>query len=178
MYRRLASLCLVAAVASLVTAQTMELETRSFLDGKLQLLIPTQFELMDEETLRVKYPSESRPTTVFTDKQGSFNVAVNHTSNAMTLGQLGGFHPVVDQMFRNLYPAATWYRSELTTINGRQCFILELLTPAIDTEVYNIIVGTSLDDRVLLVSVNLTKALAEQYLSTAQQIAMSITVTD
>ena len=77
---------------------------------------------------------------------------------------------------KNLYPSAEWFRSEIRTINGRQFFLLDLRTPAIDTEVRNILLGTSLDDRFLLMSFNVTKELEKEWLPTGNKIVESITV--
>ena len=60
-------------------AQSVQLEERSVLGGKVVLLLPVTFELMGEEMLRLKYPAERRPTVVYTNPAGSVNVALNHT---------------------------------------------------------------------------------------------------
>lgn len=164
---------LVLAFTS-VAVQADGLVSRSFLDGKVEMLVPAEFEPMGDEMMQIKYPMERRPTEVVTNEAGSFNVAFNHTANAMTQQQLAEAHDAIDKMFHNLYPSATWYRSELTTIHGRKAVVMELLTPAIDTRVHNIIVFTTVDDRMLLVSVNLTEELKDEYLSIARKMVESI----
>ncbi len=172
----LVAVCVLITVVVTAAVDAAELETRSLLNGKIQMLIPTHFEPMDEDLLRTKYPSERRPTTVLTNERGTFNVTMNHLADALSTQQLTDAHQAFDEMFRNVYPSATWYRSEVTSINGRDCFVLELLTPAVDAEIHNIIVVTPLENRVLIVSVNLTKELTDQLLSTARQMVDSITV--
>jgi hypothetical protein len=155
-------------------AETIQLETRNLLDGKIQMLIPTHFGPMSEELIRAKYPGERRPTFVLSDERGTVNITVNHTSSVMSSKDLDEAHRAFDRMFRNQYPSATWYRSERTTLNGQECFILELLTPATDTEIHNIIVVSSLESRMLLISTNITKELVDKWLPITQKMTESI----
>jgi hypothetical protein len=154
------------------------LKPKTVIDGKLLLLVPEEFSEMDEETLKFKYPSERRPTLVYTNESGSINVAVNHTKDRMLQSEIGAFHKQMDGMFRNLYPSATWFNSGVIDINGRHWLTLNLRTPAIDTEIRNIMVGTSVDERLLLVSFNVTKELENQWLGPAETIIQSLRVRD
>jgi hypothetical protein len=53
---------------------------------------------------------------------------------------------------------------------------MELRTPAIDTEIRNIMLGTSLEDRLLLISFNVTTELEGEWLPTANRIIESVRV--
>lgn len=154
------------------------LKPQAVIDGKLSLLVPEEFSEMDEETLQLKYPSERRPTLVYTNESGAINLAVNHTKDRMPQSEIDAFHKQMDAMFRNLYPSATWFNSGVIDINGRNWLTLNLRTPAIDTEIRNIMVGTSLDGRLLLVSFNVTKELEDQWLEPAEAIIQSLGVRD
>jgi len=160
------------------TIGNIVLQPKAVIDGKLSLLVPDEFSEMDDETLKLKYPSERRPTLVYTNKSGSINVAINHTKDRMPQSDIGAFHKQLDGMFRNLYPSATWFNSGVIDINGRDWLTLNLRTPAIDTEIRNIIVGTSVDGRLLLVSFNVTKELEDQWLEPAETIIQSLCVRD
>lgn len=166
--------CLLLVGGSVPQAEPVPLETRNLLDGKIQMLIPTHFGPMSEELIRVKYSMERRPTIVLSDERGTVNIAVNHTSNVMSPQDLDEAHRAFDRMFRNQYPSATLYRSERTTLNGQECFILELLTPAVDTEIHNTIFVSSLEGRMLLIAINLTKELTAEWLPITQKMTESI----
>ncbi len=77
-------------------------------------------------------------------------------------------------MFKNRYPSATWFRDEVSTLNGQEFIIMELITPAIDTQIHNIIYGTSIDNRLLFVAFNTTVEQSEQWLPIGKQIMASI----
>ena len=149
------AIALLAVTASV--AAEPKLEERRFLDGKLLLLVPDDFQQMSDAMLRAKYPAERRPTTVLTNPEGSVNVAVNHTQDALHPDRIRESHEVIDRLFRTMYPSAKWNRSEVTSINGREFFILDLVTPGVDTEIRNVMSVTSLDERFLIITFNCTR---------------------
>jgi len=168
--------CLLIVGPTSPQAETIELETRGLLSAKTRMLIPTHFEQTSEEMLQAKYPSKSRPTTVLMDERGTVNVSLSHPTYATSTKELKEAHRALERMFCSQDPSVIWYRSELSSINDQECFILELLTPASDTGVYNILVVTSLENRILIISVNPIKELIERWLSTGRRMVESITV--
>lgn len=158
------------------TVGNIVLKPQEILGGKLSLLVPEEFSEMGEEMLRVKYPNERRPTLVYTDASGSINVAINHSNDPMSESEIGAFHQQMEGMFRNAYPSATWFDSGVIDIGGKSWLTLNLRTPAVDTEVRNILAGTSVDGRLLLVSFNVTKELESQWIEPAEAIIRSLRV--
>lgn len=156
------------------TVGGIQLERKAFIDGRLTMLIPSNFAPMDEEMLRLKYPSERRPTVVYTNTRGSVNIAANYTNDSMTQSDLPEFHDTMKKMFNNLYPSATWYESGVTSINGREWLTLDLRTPTIDTEVRNLMAGTSSEGRLLLVTFNTVIALEPTWLEAGKAIIQSL----
>jgi hypothetical protein len=169
-------LLLVTVRAAGVSAQQPVLERKTLLGGKVSLLMPSDFAPMGEELMRRKYPSSYRPGLVFTNKATTINVALDHTVHALPANQLAAAYESMRSAMKNMHPSAAWFRQEIRRINGREFFLLELRTPAIDTEIRNIMVGTSLDDRLLMITFNVTKALETQWLPTGNKIIESIAV--
>jgi hypothetical protein len=162
---------------TLVLAQTpIELEEKSFLDGRLVLSVPKSFGPMSEDMLKLKYPHERRPTTVLTNERGSVNVALNHTNNRVTAADIPQLKKQMETVFKRLYPSATWFRNELSQIAGRECFLFDFRTPAIDTEVRNIMLGMPLDDRLLLITFNATRALEASWIPVGNRIIKSVKI--
>jgi hypothetical protein len=154
------------------------LAEKSVLDGKVVLLVPVSFDLMSEEIMRTKYPAEQRPTIVYTNESGSVNVALNYTDTPLTIGQLPETHHAVESMFQNLYPSAEWFRSDLVEINGHPFALLDLRTPAVDTEIRNIMVMTPLEGQQLLVSFNTVSELEDEWVPIGNQIIDTIEIID
>jgi hypothetical protein len=76
--------------------------------------------------------------------------------------------------FRNLYPSAAWYGSRLFEREGHRFFAIDLMTPAVDTEVRNMMLGTSCGGRLLVVSFNVMRELAPAWIETGQKILSSL----
>lgn len=119
-------------------------------------MIPDSFEIMSEDMIKAKYPLENRPTIVYTNESGSINVALHYTESTASRSDLPSFLDVFKTTYENLYPSAQWYRSDVTSINGKDVGVMKLLTPAIDTEIYNLIWFSDVDGKLLLLTFNCT----------------------
>ena len=154
------------------------LVTKTLLGGAVTVLTPDGFAPMSEQLLRVKYPSARRPTLVYSNPSGSVNLALNHTANPLQPNQIAEVHQVMEATFKRMYPTAQWFQSGLVTIYGRRFFLLDLRTPALDTEVRNLMVGTSVQGRLLIISFNVTKEREARWLTTAEKIIYSIKINE
>lgn len=173
---RTISVCVVLIASPALPADEPELEQYAFFEGKLSILIPKGFKPMDEETLKLKYPSAARPNLVYTNERGSVNVAINHTKSVLSPKQLAAFHKAAEAQYKKQYPTAKWFRSEIIEIHGKECVVLELRTPAIDTDIRNLILATSVDDRLMLISFNVTKELEDEWLKAGNKIIDSVKI--
>jgi hypothetical protein len=161
--------------APIVIAQPA-LVPRVVLDGRVTLLLPVDFAPMSQEMMKLKYPAERRPAVVYTNERGTVNIALSHTSDRMPPDEVPSFHKSLEATFKRLYPSAQWFQSDVVTMNERTWFLLELRTPAIDTDVRNIMMGTSVDGRLLLISFNVTSELEEEWLDTGRAVIRSVVV--
>lgn len=64
----------------------------------------------------------------------------------------------------------------MTEINGRKVGYLELVTPGLDTDIYNLMFFTDLDGRLLLCSFNCVIRDLEQWQDKAKEIMYSLRV--
>ena len=95
-----------------------ELKSMSFFDDKLSLKIAGDFKLMDEEVLRFKYPSERRPTLVYTNERANTNVALNWLKQSATAAQIPDYVNYFSDYFKKAFPDAAWKSKGVTEING------------------------------------------------------------
>lgn len=146
------------------------------LNGRVSILAPKNFGPMSKEILELKYPSSRRPTEVLSDVTGGVSLAFNYTNNRMQPGKIKEAQIAMSKMFHNLYPSAKWIRDEVIEQNGSTFFVLELITPALDTQIHNIMYGTSVDGRLLLMAFNTTIEQSAEWLPIGQEIMNSATV--
>jgi hypothetical protein len=154
----------------------INLETKSLLNNKVELKIPKEFDIMPEELMKIKYPSERRPTIVYSNESGGINVALNLTQNKASQDMISTYKDNIITSFKNVYPSAEWKDSGVKTINGKQVGYLELITPAIDTEIYNLMFFTDLDGKLLLCTFNCTKKSIDEWTPTAKEIMNSLKI--
>ncbi len=151
-----------------------ELVSRTVLNGKVTLLTPKEFTPMKKELLELKYPMSQRPSEVLSDSTGGVTLAFNHTNNAMTQNEVMEAHKAMSKMFHNLHPSAKWLRDETIVRDGSNFMVLEVITPAIDTHIHNIMYGTSVEGRFLLVAFNTTVEQSKKWLPVGKQIMSSL----
>ncbi|MBE9397767.1 hypothetical protein IOQ59_10910 [Pontibacterium sp. N1Y112] len=146
-----------------------QLASRSVLGGLLRLDLPINFSRMSEYHLRIKYPGSRPPTEVYSISNGAVSIAFNYTRNAIQPSQIAEVHTLMSTSFRRRYPYARWFKSAVIEKFGTRVFVMELMTPAVDTDVHNIIYGIPLKGRLLLVSFNTTAEEAERWLDTGKR---------
>lgn len=154
----------------------VELISTVLLDGKIELAIPTAFEIMSEERMKIKYPSAQRPSLVYTNESGEINVALNYTESPANPQLLPAYKDNFVQTFERMHPTADWRGSGLQSIQGKEIGYLELITPAIDTDIYNLLFFTDLEGKLLLFTFNCTKRHLEEWAPRARAIMDSLRV--
>lgn len=169
-------LTFLVIILSTAFTTTIDLEIKSLLNNKVELKIPKDFDTMSEELMKLKYPSERRPTLVYSNESGGINVALNLTQHQASQQMIPVYKDNFVQTFKKLYPSAEWKDSGVKTINGKKVGYLELVTPAIDTEVYNLVFFTDLDGQLLLCTFNCTKKSIEEWTPTAKEIMNSLKI--
>jgi hypothetical protein len=174
---RFASMIVVAVVScASVHAAEPKLQEKKLLDGKLTVSIPAGFKQLNKELIAKKYGTTNAPTIVFASADGAVSIAVNHTQNKVSLKQIPDALDAAVGAFEQAHPNAEWFRKEATKVNGRDCLILELRSQATDTDIRNVMLGRSLDDRFLIVTFNCTKELEEKWLATGKKIIEGVKV--
>jgi len=167
---------LILMMVFCASVSAVEFTSIEVLKGKVTLEIPDSFAPMTKEALALKYPSTRRPTEVLSDETGGVSIAFNHTASKVRPSQLKEAHTVLSNTFHNLHPSAKWIRDEVIEQNGSSFIVMELITAAIDTQIHNIMYGTSVDGRLLFVAFNTTLEQSEHWLPIGQRIMSSLSI--
>lgn len=166
----------VSAPGEANTVASSMLTTRNVLQ-KVEVLVPKAFKIMDAEMLALKYPSKQGTAfLVYTDEDATVNIAFEHLPNKATLQDLPAIKQVFEQQFNQ--PQIDFKKGEIKNINGRDFIVIEMITPAIDTEVYNLMFVTSLDGKLLMGTFNCTVEKMQEWQPLAEQILSSVKVKD
>lgn len=153
---------------------TVEIENRSILSDEIEIMLPMEFGEMSEEAAKEKYPAEERPTLIYTNDDGSVNVAFSYTANACKEEDIPQYFNVLKENMQKTITVKEWYSDSVENQNGIKIAKLEFLTPAVDTDIYNLMYLVSLDDRLLICSFNSTKELMDEWKPIGEAIMGSI----
>lgn len=155
---------------------SVKLKEKKVLMGKLSVLLPETFRLMNIQEIKSKYPNGNPPTEVYTSTDLSANIGFNYTSNQLKDDQVIQAFPQIVKQFETLYPSAKWYRKEVAKINGKNFIFIELMIPSIGSNYYNFMSFTSVNDRLLISSFNCPASKQLEWNTTAYNIMKSIVV--
>lgn len=146
---------LLSVITSLAFASpTISFVEKMLYDGRVELLIPEQFNVLDDEIINRKYPIDQIPDMVYANDSGTINIAFKHHAYPMTQKKLRRFHKSYVESFITMNTASTFIGDSIYTVNGEQIGALEVLTPAIDTDIYNFIFYTDIEGELLICTFN------------------------
>lgn len=155
--------------------QSVNLAPRKILSGKGSMLLPEDFVLMDAQSIAKKYPTAGhRPTEVYTNPGGTINIALNHTRNVAKESDLEGVKQVMDAQFNR--PSIDFIGSEIRDVKGKKFIILEFVSQAVDTKIYNLMAIGSLEGRLVMATFNCTDNFRKDWQPVAKKIIGSIEV--
>ena len=176
------SICMICALIAVVAARPAGAEEPKFvmqtlLDGKVYIAVPRDFELMSEDIARLKYPSERRPPIVFTNTEGTVNITVKPTAQRVTEANIDSARISLTESLRRIYPSGN-VGSRLFDLGDRTAFFINMTTPAIDTEIRNMITGAAVDGRLVLFGFNVTRELESEWIDKGAIILMTVLIFD
>lgn len=174
--KRILTATLFIVILASWTFQNIKLEKKQVLNDKVEILLPKNFGIMSEEMLQLKYPSANRPTLVYSDEDGTVNIAFNHTTSRASQKEIEKYKDVFVSTFKSSYPTAVWGEKGVKEINGRKVGFLEVTTPAIDTKIYNLLFFTDMEGKLLICTFNCTSKKKSAWAESAKKIFGSLIV--
>ena len=139
--------------------------------GGFSLKIPTEFKIMSDEMLNVKYPNGNPPSLVYTNERGTINVALVMNDVAMKNTQIEEYIKTMESTYKNYSKDV---KVNFWEINNHKIGEIEFTTQASDTEIYNHIIAFSVDGKLRLVNFNCTKELEDEWKEISKFIIDSI----
>lgn len=167
---------LIVGILLFLLGSVKELEKRTILDEKVEILIPKDFKLMTTEMLDLKYKGANRPKLVFTDENGTVNIAFSLLSNSAIPDQIESYKNSIKTSYQKSFPDATWVGDGIRMINGKKIGYIKLLTNAIDQKIYNSLFITDCDGKLLIGTFNCTEKLLPDWKETSELIIESLKV--
>ena len=139
-------------------------------DG-FKIKIPSEFKIMSDEILNVKYPNGNAPSLVYTNDKTTINVALVMNDVAMKNSQIEEYVKTMESTYKNYSKDVKlnfWER------NNHKIGEMEFTTEGSDTEIYNHIITFSVNDKLRLVNFNCTKEQMNEWQKVSKFIMDSI----
>ena len=134
------------------------------------------FKEMDPEMAAIKYPSDQRPNPIFSNDTGSITLGFNYTWSQVEAEEIGTFKDILLQNLQRMQSAITLLEDGVKDVNGQQIGYFEFISPALDSDLYNLMFFMELDGRALLCALNCLENDLEHWQPIAKGIMESIRI--
>ena len=158
----------------LINFSLVDLEKRTLLDGKIDMLVPTHFTEMPGDMLVKKYPGKSRPKFVLTDERGKTNLAFSILENPADSTVIDQYLNAVVSSYKQNFPTAKWIGNGIMRIGNKKAGFLKLVTDGQDQKIFNFVFLTDLEGKLLVGTFNCVEKDMEEWRPIGEQMVGSI----
>ena len=155
----------------ITTNKGNNIETQYEMFDGFKIKIPSEFKIMSDEIVNVKYPNGNAPSLVYTNDKTTINVALVMNDVTMKNSQIEEYVKTMESTYKNYSKDVKlkfWER------NNHKIGEMEFTTQGLDTEIYNHIITFSVNDKLRLVNFNCTKEQMSEWQNVSKFIVDSI----
>lgn len=155
----------------ITTNKGNNIETQYEMFDGFKIKIPSEFKIMSDEIVNVKYPNGNAPSLVYTNDKTTINVALVMNDVTMKNSQIEEYVKTMESTYKNYSKDVKlkfWER------NNHKIGEMEFTTEGLDTEIYNHIIVFSVNDKLRLVNFNCTKEQMNEWQKVSKFIVDSI----
>ena len=161
----------IESTLAITTNKGNNIETQYEMFDGFKIKIPSEFKIMSDEIVNVKYPNGNALSLVYTNDKTTINVALVMNDVAMKNSQIEEYVKTMESTYKNYSKDVKlnfWER------NNHKIGEMEFTTQESDTEIYNHIIAFSVNDKLRLVNFNCTKEQISEWQEVSKFIADSI----
>jgi hypothetical protein len=125
--------------------------------------VPEEFGGLSQELIDVKWPNKNGPKWVIGNKRGTTTIAYDLKDNDISKYSMKDLIPAFDQTMSRMIPGIVWKEKKVISQSGRKWVYLEMTSNAIDTDIYNMMLLTSYENKMLIFNFNSTKEEIDKY---------------
>jgi hypothetical protein len=144
-------------VALFALASTLLAEPIKVADTEVTFDPPEGFKPLSKEIIAYKWPTNRAPAFAIGTPTGSTTVAYDLKPNNIPQEALPEAQKSFTQLFERMIPGIAWKKNEIIEHSGQKWLMMEMTSNAIDTDIYNIMLMTGFDGKMLIFNFNSTK---------------------
>ena len=155
----------------ITTNKGNNIETQYEMFDGFKIKIPSEFKIMSDEIVNVKYPNGNAPSLVYTNDKTTINVVLVMNDVTMKNSQIEEYVKTMESTYKNYSKDVKlhfWVR------NNHKIGEMKFTTQGSDTEIYNHIIAFSVNDKLRLVNFNCTKEQISEWQEVSKFIVDSI----
>ena len=155
----------------ITTNKGNNIETQYEMFDGFKIKIPSEFKIMSDEIVNVKYPNGNAPSLVYTNDKTTINVALVMNDVTMKNSQIEEYVKTMESTYKNYSKDVKlnfWER------NNHKIGEMKFTTQGSNTEIYNHIIAFSVNDKLRLVNFNCTKEQMSEWQNVSKFIVDSI----
>ena len=129
---------------------TVQMYPETVLSNKVEIYFPSDFAIMNMEEVVKTYPDpKRRPDIIFKSPEGNINFSFQHTQKRVFMSEMPEILEQLTARYKN-NPTIEFINSQIEDINDKEYVVLEFISQGENNKVYNLLLVTSLEDRVMM----------------------------
>jgi len=121
----------------------VEFVRASIIDGKLNAVMPREFDVMPDKIRKIKYPVNP-PDHIFTTPESTVNLCVS-VRGKLDENDVYSFGSQMHTALKTMRADAKFGETKQLTANGKKVYFIDFMTMALDQSIYNAMFFFSLD---------------------------------
>ena len=137
---------------------------------------PEGFKPLTKEMIATKWPSNQAPAYAVGTPTGTTTVAYDLKPHALPQEALPEVQKTFTQLFERMIPGIQWKKNEIIEHSGQKWLLMEMTSNAIDTNIYNMLLLTGYEGKMLVFNFNSTKEDFPKFEAALRKSLKSVTI--
>jgi hypothetical protein len=123
----------------IVKYKKLDIEERKIMDGSLTMMLPSEFQLMEESLARAKYPDDDRPDYIYTNQDTTVNITFS-TDNSGIIDdeEVEEVKNILKNQIKRIYPGTKMEDSQPLKADKKNVSYFFFEIPLIDGNLFQL----------------------------------------
>lgn len=138
-------------------APLLSAESIKVADTEVTFEAPEDFKPLSKEIIATKWPTNQAPAYAIGTPSGATTVAYDLKPHNIPQEALPEVQKSFTELFERIIPGIAWKKNEIIEHSGQKWLLMEITSNAVDTDIYNIMLMTGYQGKMLVFNFNSTK---------------------
>lgn len=159
-----------------IYGEEVEFSRKTIEEYGVSILMPVTSYELDDEIKKVIYPMDTRPQYVFGNRSVNITVSFQHTVHKILKEQLEDFMTYSRKLLLSVGPKVMFLKTNMLEKENDKIGVMEFVSSAMDTNVYNIQFYIPEDDGLLIGAINFPVKYKDRQMKIAQEMLQSVEI--